>query len=82
VLVDAFIVRMLLIPAVMRLLGDAAWWFPQWLDRLLPDVDVEGAKLERAHPSRGHDGAAAHAAAGAVDAPSDDPHRDRAAHRA
>jgi RND superfamily putative drug exporter len=82
VLVDAFIVRMLLIPAVMRLLGDAAWWFPQWLDRLLPDVDVEGAKLERAHPPRGHVGAAAHAAAGAVDAPSDDPHRDRAAHRA
>jgi RND superfamily putative drug exporter len=50
VLVDAFIVRMLLIPAVMRLLGDAAWWFPKWLDRLLPDVDVEGAALERRHP--------------------------------
>ena len=50
VLVDAFIVRMLLIPAVMHLAGDAAWWLPRWLDRLLPNVDVEGAELERTHP--------------------------------
>jgi len=50
VLVDAFIVRMLLIPAVMHLSGDAAWWLPRWLDRLLPNVDVEGAELERTHP--------------------------------
>jgi RND superfamily putative drug exporter len=49
VLVDAFVVRMLLIPAAMHLLGRAAWWFPTWLDRILPDVDVEGAKLERGH---------------------------------
>ncbi|MCU1528539.1 MAG: transporter [Frondihabitans sp.] len=49
VLVDAFIVRMLLIPAAMHLLGEAAWWFPKWLDRIVPDVDVEGAKLERGH---------------------------------
>jgi RND superfamily putative drug exporter len=42
VLVDATIVRMLLVPASMRLLGDANWWFPRWLDRLLPNLDVEG----------------------------------------
>lgn len=50
VLVDAFIVRMLLIPAAMHLLGRAAWWFPRWLDRIIPNVDVEGAQLERNHP--------------------------------
>ncbi|GAA4664499.1 MMPL family transporter [Frondihabitans cladoniiphilus] len=49
VLVDAFVVRLLLIPAAMHLLGKTAWWFPKWLDRILPDVDVEGAKLERGH---------------------------------
>ncbi|OMH31288.1 MMPL family transporter [Tersicoccus sp. Bi-70] len=53
VLVDAFLVRMLLIPAVMHLLGRSAWWLPRWLDRILPDVDVEGAKLEREHPATG-----------------------------
>ncbi len=42
---DAFIVRMVLIPSVMYLLGDAAWWLPRWLDRLLPNVDVEGEAL-------------------------------------
>ncbi len=42
---DAFVVRMALIPAVMYLLGDKAWWLPRWLDRLLPNVDVEGEKL-------------------------------------
>ncbi|MFC9769865.1 MULTISPECIES: MMPL family transporter [unclassified Pseudarthrobacter] len=47
VLIDAFIVRMLLMPALMHLLGPAAWWVPQWLDRLLPNVDMEGAALER-----------------------------------
>jgi putative drug exporter of the RND superfamily len=51
VLLDAFVVRMLIIPAVMHLAGDAAWWLPRWLDRILPDVDVEGASLERRHPS-------------------------------
>lgn len=50
VLVDAFVVRMVLIPALMHLVGDKAWWIPRWLDRLLPDVDVEGAALERRHP--------------------------------
>ncbi len=50
VLVDAFVVRMLLVPALMHLVGDKAWWLPRWLDRVLPDVDVEGAALERRHP--------------------------------
>jgi RND superfamily putative drug exporter len=45
VLFDAFVVRMALVPAVLALLGDKAWWLPRWLDRLLPHVDVEGAGL-------------------------------------
>ena len=45
--VDAFIVRMTLVPAVLVLLGDWAWWLPRWLDRRLPEVDVEGAALHR-----------------------------------
>ena len=49
VLIDAFLVRLILVPAVMSLLGDKAWWIPKWLDRVMPDVDVEGAKLERSH---------------------------------
>ncbi|GAA1914375.1 MMPL family transporter [Streptomyces sodiiphilus] len=47
ILIDAFVVRMTLVPAVLGLLGEKAWWLPRWLDRILPDVDVEGAKLER-----------------------------------
>ena len=47
VLVDAFLVRLLLVPAALRLLGRGAWWLPRWLDRLLPDIDVEGSKLTR-----------------------------------
>jgi RND superfamily putative drug exporter len=46
VLVDATIVRMLLVPATMELLGDANWWLPRWLDRLLPKISVEGHVLE------------------------------------
>jgi RND superfamily putative drug exporter len=45
VFVDAFIVRMTLVPALMSLLGDRAWWLPRWLDRSLPNVDVEGERL-------------------------------------
>ncbi|MAO79318.1 MMPL family transporter [uncultured Nocardioides sp.] len=46
---DAFIVRMVLIPALLYLLGEKAWWMPSWLDRVLPQVDVEGEKLDRPH---------------------------------
>ena len=42
---DAFIVRMAIVPAVLALLGHKAWWLPKWLDRVLPDVDVEGEGL-------------------------------------
>ncbi|MFG2882391.1 MMPL family transporter [Streptomyces sp. NPDC048297] len=42
---DAFIVRMAIVPAVLALLGERAWWLPKWLDRALPDVDVEGEGL-------------------------------------
>ncbi|MBV9832255.1 MAG: MMPL family transporter [Marmoricola sp.] len=47
VAVDAFAVRMTLVPAVLSLLGRRAWWLPHWLDRRLPSVDVEGAALHR-----------------------------------
>ena len=42
ILLDATIVRMLLVPATMELLGDKNWWLPKWLDRILPNIDVEG----------------------------------------
>ncbi|MEV1061780.1 MMPL family transporter [Streptomyces sp. NPDC050263] len=42
---DAFIVRMAIVPAVLALLGKKAWWIPKWLDRVLPNVDVEGEGL-------------------------------------
>jgi RND superfamily putative drug exporter len=47
VLFDAFVVRMAIVPAVMALLGKAAWWLPRWLDRALPDVDIEGEQLRK-----------------------------------
>jgi RND superfamily putative drug exporter len=47
VLVDALVVRMTIMPAVMSLLGTSAWWLPRWLDRLVPEIDVEGSRL---HP--------------------------------
>ena len=50
VLLDATIVRMLLVPATMELLGDANWWLPRWLDRALPRVAVEGHPLEVESP--------------------------------
>ena len=45
VAIDAFVVRMTIVPAVMALLGRSAWWLPGWLNRLLPNIDVEGEKL-------------------------------------
>jgi putative drug exporter of the RND superfamily len=44
ILVDATIVRMVLVPAVMQLMGRANWWLPRWLDRLLPRFDVEAER--------------------------------------
>ncbi|MEV6056362.1 MMPL family transporter [Streptomyces sp. NPDC052107] len=45
VFVDAFVVRMTLVPAALALVGRAGWWLPRWLDRLLPDLDIEGERL-------------------------------------
>jgi RND superfamily putative drug exporter len=45
ILVDATVVRLILVPATMELLGDANWWLPRWLDRALPRLDVEGAHV-------------------------------------
>ena len=42
VLIDATLVRMVLVPATMELLGDRNWWIPRWLDRILPHIEVEG----------------------------------------
>jgi RND superfamily putative drug exporter len=50
VAIDAFAVRMTLVPAVLALAGRGAWWLPAWLDRLLPDLDVEGSSLQKAVP--------------------------------
>jgi RND superfamily putative drug exporter len=46
VMVDAFLVRMVIMPALLSLLGGSAWWLPRWLDRLLPDLDTEGRSLD------------------------------------
>ncbi len=42
ILIDVLIVRMVIAPAVVTLLGDRAWWLPAWLDRILPNVSLEG----------------------------------------
>ncbi|MGA5810404.1 MMPL family transporter [Streptomyces cellulosae] len=52
VLIDATVVRLLLVPAVMTLLGRHAWWTPHWLDRLLPHIDAEGEEASTAAASR------------------------------
>jgi RND superfamily putative drug exporter len=49
VFLDATVVRMLLVPATMELLGDRNWWLPRWLNRVLPKIDVEGAADARTH---------------------------------
>ncbi|MFF5764999.1 MMPL family transporter [Streptomyces tanashiensis] len=54
VLFDAFVVRMTLVPALFALLGRSAWWLPKWLDRILPNVDVEGEQLTRPGIPSGH----------------------------
>ncbi|PRX48561.1 RND superfamily putative drug exporter [Prauserella shujinwangii] len=52
VAVDAFVVRMTIVPAVMSLLGRSAWWLPAWLGRVLPNLDVEGERLGGRRPDR------------------------------
>ncbi|NUU17319.1 MMPL family transporter [Cellulomonas humilata] len=65
ILFDAIVVRMTLIPAAMTLLGKSAWYLPRWLDRIIPNVDIEGAALDRA---------GSHAAPAPVDEVPDDTH--------
>ncbi|MCB5169624.1 MMPL family transporter [Streptomyces bambusae] len=52
VLFDAFVVRMAIVPALFALLGKSAWWIPRWLDKALPNVDVEGEKLNHIPAAR------------------------------
>ncbi|MEW2163971.1 MMPL family transporter [Streptomyces sp. NPDC007084] len=52
---DAFVVRMAIVPAVLALLGRRAWWLPRWLDRALPNVDVEGEGLRALDEKRRDD---------------------------
>ena len=52
VLLDAFVVRLALVPALLALLGERAWSLPRWLDRLLPHVDLEGAALHRRYTAK------------------------------
>jgi putative drug exporter of the RND superfamily len=46
VLIDVLIVRLVIAPAVVTLLGDHAWWLPKWMDRILPNVSLEGHLVE------------------------------------
>ena len=57
VLIDAFVIRMTVVPATMYLYGGSAWWLPRWLGKILPDLDIEGRQFEEAPAS-----APAHAA--------------------
>src|SRR5699024_969230 len=47
ILIDAFLIRLTLVPAVMSFLGKTAWWLPGWLDRILPNLDIEGRALTK-----------------------------------
>ncbi|MBZ6172631.1 MMPL family transporter [Streptomyces olivaceus] len=67
ILVDAVVVRMTLVPAILALVGERSWWLPRWLDRMLPDLDMEGAELSA--PTRPED-------SGAVPGPSRQRRRD------
>jgi putative drug exporter of the RND superfamily len=50
VLIDASLVRMVLVPAVMTLLGASAWWMPRWLDRVVPQLRIEGSAASPSDP--------------------------------
>ncbi|MCI2237278.1 MMPL family transporter [Paenibacillus sp. TRM 82003] len=57
VLADALVVRMVIMPAALTLLGERAWWMPRWMERVVPDVDAEGRGLEAALAEEGARGA-------------------------
>ncbi|MCE4050776.1 MMPL family transporter [Bacillus sp. Au-Bac7] len=52
VLFDAFIVRMTIVPAVMTLMGKASWYLPKWLDKILPNIDIEGETIFKAEDKK------------------------------
>ncbi len=68
VLLDAFVVRMTFVPAVMQLFGRHAWWFPRWLDRIVPTVDVEGDSISDGTESDTGTGTVSDTVAGAAPA--------------
>ena len=47
ILIDAFLIRMTLMPALLLVVGEVAWWLPRWLDELLPKLDLEGTQLRQ-----------------------------------
>jgi RND superfamily putative drug exporter len=75
VLIDASVIRMVLVPAVMAILGAGAWWMPRWLDRVVPDIDIEGsahlARVQAAvpRPRSGEQGADVPGATAAAEEP-------------
>ncbi|MGH1493098.1 MAG: MMPL family transporter, partial [Acidimicrobiales bacterium] len=56
IFVDATIVRLVLVPASMKLMGDANWWLPGWLDRILPTIDIDGESTQYDNEYRDDDG--------------------------
>ena len=50
IFLDATVVRLVLVPATMKLLGDANWWLPDWMARVLPTFDIDGGKRESPQP--------------------------------
>jgi RND superfamily putative drug exporter len=55
IFLDATVVRLVLVPATMKLLGDANWWLPGWLDRLLPELDPAPAEKPADRTLEEHD---------------------------
>ncbi len=53
IFIDAFIIRLFLVPSLMHLFGEANWWFPRWLDRVIPNISIEGPSTPVAAPA-GH----------------------------
>ncbi|MNO03772.1 Membrane protein YdfJ [compost metagenome] len=55
VLFDAFVVRLAIVPAVMTLMGKSAWYFPKWLDKILPNFDIEGETIMKEYSKKGEE---------------------------
>ena len=78
IFIDATLIRMVIVPSTMELLGDANWWLPGWLDRILPHLDVEGptAEVGSGHGDEGSAGPDGPAGPGGSDGPGGDPRPD------